>query len=100
MTTKPVELLDKCVTRDEIPVIMFEFYDTLNKIKNLKSVMEVCFTQKIADIYVVLEKDNVELAEHIMEKFAEWESSYKVFPELHIINQDEKFYIPKGSYVL
>ena len=99
MTTKELEKIDT-IAREQIPAVMFEFFDTLNKIKNLTSVLEVCFTQKMADIYVVLEKDDVDLSEHIMESFAQWEATYKVFPELHIINKDEKFYIPNGSYAL
>lgn len=96
MATKELEKVDT-IAREQIPMVMFEFYDTLNKIKELSEVLNIFFTKNIADIYVVLKKDDVELAENIMERFAQWEASYKVFPELHIINQDEKFYIPNGS---
>lgn len=99
MTTKNVERVDT-IAREQIPAIMFEFFDTLTKIKKLKNVLEVSFTHMMADIYVVIEKDDVDLSEHIMESFAQWEANYKVFPELHIINKDEKFYIPNGSYIL
>ena len=82
---------------NEVPAFVYEFIDTIVKIKNLDKVLEVCFPKKMSDIYVVTEEDDVELAETIMKKFAAWESSYKVFPELHIINKNEKFYIPDGA---
>lgn len=82
---------------NEVPAFVYEFIDTIIKIKNLDKVLEVCFPKKMSDIYVVTEEDDVELAEKIMKKFAAWESSYKVFPELHIINKNEKFYIPDGA---
>ena len=50
------------------------------------------------DIFVVTEFDDIDLSEKILGKFAQWEAAYKIFPELHIINKDEKFYIPSGSF--
>ena len=67
------------------------------KIKKIDKVLDVCFSPKLTDIYVVTEEDDVDTSEQIMEEFATWESSYKVFPELHIINDNEKFYIPAGA---
>lgn len=99
MATKEINKVDT-IAREQIPAVMFEFFDTLNKIKKLKNVLEVSFTHMMSDIYVVIEKDDVDLSEHIMESFAQWEATYKVFPELHIINKDERFYIPNGSYAL
>ncbi len=102
MTTKEktTENIDNGIARDKFTIIMFEFLDTLNKIKELKNVKGVYFTKDFIDIYVLLEKEDVDLAEFIMEKFSLWEASYKLFPEFHIINKDERFYIPSGSYTL
>lgn len=86
------------VSRDEIPAIMYEFYDTLNKIKKIKNVLEVHCSKKISDIFVVTEEDDIDLSEKILNKFAQWEATYHIFPELHIINKSEKFYIPTGSF--
>lgn len=100
MTTEEKELkkaLDN-VSRDEIPALMYEFYDTLSKIKKIKNVLEVHCSKKMHDIFVVTEFDDVDLSEKILSKFAQWESAYRIFPELHIINKDEKFYIPSGSF--
>ena len=93
------EYIEKTVEREQIPVILFDFFDTLSKIKQLEKVIKICFTNKMADIYVLLENDDIDLADYIMGKFAQWETAYKVFPELHIINKDEEFYIPTGSFV-
>lgn len=86
------------VSRDEVPAIMYEFYDTLSKIKKIKNVLEVHCSKKMSDIFVVTEHDDVDLSEKILAKFAQWEAAYRIFPELHIINKDEKFYIPTGSF--
>ena len=87
------------VPRDEVQKLMFEFIDTLQKIKNMTDVTSVHIAE-LVDVFVVVKEDNVSLSEKIMEKFAEWEAQYKIFPELHIINKDEKFYIPSGSYAI
>lgn len=99
VTNDKTEFMEKTVERDEIPVILFDFFDTLRKIKQLENVIKVCFTDKMADIYILLENDDIDLSEYIMERFAQWETAYKVFPELHIINKNEEFYIPTGSFV-
>jgi hypothetical protein len=85
------------IAKQEVPLIIYEFLDTLLKIRKIETVLGVHFAQKMSDIYVVTEKDDVDLSENIMEKFATWEASYKVFPELHIINKEETFYIPDGA---
>ncbi|MBR1942394.1 hypothetical protein IJ843_01510 [bacterium] len=46
---------------------------------------------------LLTQKDDVDISEKIMEQFAMWETSYSIFPELHIINENEKFYIPSGA---
>ncbi len=86
------------VSRDEILAIMYEFYDTLSKIKKIKNVLEVHCSRKMSDIFVVTELDDIDLSEKIMGKFSQWEATYRIFPELHIINKNEKFYIPSGSF--
>lgn len=88
------------VPRDEVQKLMFEFFDTLQKIKNMANVISVHIADKLVDVFVVVKEDDVSLSENIMEKFAEWEAQYKIFPELHIINKNEKFYIPSGSYAI
>lgn len=88
------------VERSEIPVILFDFFDTLLKIKKVENVKDIYFAKKMTDIYVVTEVDDVDMSETIMNKFALWESSYQVFPELHIINKDETFYIPAGATLI
>ena len=69
-----------------------EYY---NEIKN---VLEVHCSKKMSDIFVVTEEDDIDLSEKILNKFAQWEATYHIFPELHIINKSEKFYIPTGSF--
>lgn len=88
------------IPRQDVPPLLFEFIDTLLKIRKFDRVIEVCFAKQMTDIYVVTEEDDVDLSEKIMKKFAGWEASYMLFPELHIINKDEKFYIPDGANCL
>ena len=97
---KQEERKDNLVSTEEIPSIIYEFLDTLMKIKKIDKVINVCFVHKLTDIYVVTKEDDVNISEQIMEEFATWESSYKVFPELHIINNNEQFYIPVGASCL
>ena len=93
------EVLDKkdTISRQEIPIILYEFLDTLLKIRKINDVVNVCFVKELTDIYVITARNDADLSEHIMEKFAMWEASYKIFPELHIIDQEEMFYIPEGA---
>ncbi|MBR1942393.1 hypothetical protein IJ843_01505 [bacterium] len=48
-----IESKNDTVSRQEIPALIYEFIDTLEKIKNIDSVIEVCFANKLNDIYVV-----------------------------------------------
>lgn len=101
MLTKTDEI-NNCdnISRKEIPSIVFEFMDTLLKIKNIGNVIKICFLPEISDIYVVTTSDDLDLNEQIMETFAQWEASYKIFPEVHIINENEEFYIPNGAHCI
>lgn len=81
-----------------IPVIIFDFYCTLSKIKKMEKVIKISCSEKLTDIFIVLENDDIEMSEKIIDEFAQWEADYKVFPELHVINQNELFYIPAGSF--
>lgn len=101
MLTTPEEIKNTDnVSRKEIPSIVFEFMDTLLKIKNIKNVVKICFLPEISDIFVVTTSDDIDLNEKIMETFSQWEACYKIFPELHIINEDEEFYIPDGAHCI
>ena len=77
--------------------LLFEFADTLAKIKSLEIVSKICFTKMVSDIYIVTKKENLDENEKIIKLFAQWESTYKIFPEVHIISEEEEFYIPQGA---
>lgn len=80
-----------------ISTIVFDFLYTLKKISEFENVVKVALSDQHRDIFIVLEQDNEDLSEEIMQTFAKWECDYKSFPELHIINKDETFYIPSGA---
>ncbi|MBS5801484.1 MAG: hypothetical protein KIC80_00520 [Brachyspira sp.] len=101
MLTTPEEIKNTDnVSREEIPSIVFEFMDTLLKIKHIENVVKICFLPGISDIFVVTTSDDIDLNEKIMETFSQWEACYKIFPELHIINEEEEFYIPDGAHCI
>lgn len=89
--------LPKTEQIQKIQQLIFEFIDTLLKIKEIPGVLNIYFISHITDIYVVTSEDDVTLSDKIIEKFAQWEATYHIFPELHIINKNEKFYIPNGA---
>ncbi len=95
-TCEEKTITENNISRNEIPVIMFEFIDTLLKIKKISSVVKVCVSA-MSDIYVITENDDIDVNEKIMKIFAQWETNYRIFPELHIINESEQFYIPSGA---
>ena len=101
MTLMEENLTNKdCVSlieQEKIMQMMFEFFDTLKKIKHLNGVTDISIVGY--DIYVVTEKDDVDLIDDITTKFAQWEATYHIFPELHTITKEEMFYIQSGAKI-
>ena len=97
------ELKNQLATKSEleqqqfIRKLLFEFFDTLCKIKQLKGVSEIYFIDCVTDIFVVTSVDDVDLSDKIIQKFAQWEATYHIFPELHIITKEECYFIPNGA---
>lgn len=90
----------ECVSRQEQEKMkmVFEFTDTLWKIKQLDGVKNIYIVDY--DIYVVTVDDNVDLMDNITTRFAEWEATYHIFPELHTITENEMFYIQSGAKII
>lgn len=81
--------------------VAFDFLDTLFRIKKIKGVIKVCVdTEKFQEVFVVIEKDDAELMDTVTTEFAKWEAEYHIFPELHVINEDEMYYVPTNAEVL
>lgn len=85
------------IIEENIKAQIYEFLDTLIKIKSIENVTSVHFTKRLSDIYVVTKKEDLDINEKIIKLFTQWESTYKIFPELHMISEDELFYIPQGA---
>lgn len=90
----------ECVSRQEQEKMkmVFEFTDTLLKIKQLDGVKNIYIVDY--DIYVITADDNVDLMDNITTRFAEWEATYHIFPELHTITENEMFYIQSGAKII
>lgn len=97
MATEEKELIQNTINRNEFFQTAYELLDTILKIKKIENVNSLYISNGMTDIYVVTEYDDVDTSENIMEQFANWEVSYKMFPELHVINKNETFYIPAGA---
>lgn len=101
MTLMEKDLTTKeCVSRQEQEKMkmVFEFTDTLLKIKQLDGVKNIYIVDY--DIYVVTADDDVDLMDNITTRFAEWEATYHIFPELHTITENEMFYIQSGAKII
>lgn len=84
------------IKRSEIKPMIFEFLDALFKIRNLDNVESVHFVNH-EDVFVFTDNEDLDLEENIINKFAQWEMDYKIFPELHILTKDQKYLLPEGA---
>lgn len=80
--------------------MLVDLFHAIDKVKKIDQVIEIGMysgdSRDVFHLYITVEKETIKTNDEILKNLISWEEDYLVFPEVHIVEKNDKKYIPKG----